>query len=121
MTSVHAAVGIACASGLVVLIVWALAAKLSHRAPGTAFERTALVVGGLLGLQVVFGLVLLAAGHRKDALHYGYGIAALVVIAAGVGLARVLQRDRWVVLAWAAFIAGLLVLRAMMTGFHKAA
>jgi hypothetical protein len=121
VTSVHAAVGIACAAALVVLIAWALAAKISHRAPGVGFERAALAVGGLLALQVVFGLVLLAAGHRKDALHYVYGIAALAVIAGGTGLARALQRDRWVVLAWAAFIAGLLVLRAMMTGFHKAA
>jgi hypothetical protein len=34
-------------------------------------------------------------------------------------LARALERDRWVVLAWSVFIAGLLVLRALMTGYHR--
>ena len=49
-----------------------------------------------------------------------YGIAALIVIVAGTALTRALERDRWVVLAWAAFIAGLLVMRALITGYHKA-
>ena len=120
MTSAHAALGIACAAALALVVLWALAAKLTHRAPGVAFERAALGAAGLLAVQVIVGVVLLASGHRKGALHYVYGIAALVAVGGGVALARGLQRDRWVVLGWAALLAGLLVLRALMTGYHKA-
>ena len=119
MTSVHSALGIACAAALALVTLWAVVAKLTHRAPGVAFERAALGAAGLLAVQVVVGVILLVAGHRKGALHYLYGIAALVAIVAGAALARGLQRDRWVVIAWAALLAGLLVLRALMTGFHK--
>ena len=122
MTTVHVVLGIASAAAIVVVVLWGLAARLTHRAPGARFERAALVAAGLLALQVVFGLILLALGHRRSALHYVYGIAALVAIVAGAALARGLERDRWVVLAWTAFIAGLLVLRALMTGTqHKGA
>ncbi len=120
MTPVHAALGIACGAALALVVLWALVAKLTHRAPGVAFERAALGAAGLLAVQVIVGVILLASGHRKGALHYVYGIAALIAIGAGVALARGLQRDRWVVLAWAALLAGLLVMRALMTGYHKA-
>ena len=120
MTSVHAALGIACAAALGFIVLWAVAAKLAHRSPGVAFERAAVGAAGLLVVQVIVGVIVLASGHRKGALHYVYGIAALIAIAAGAALARGLQRDRWVVLAWAALLAGLLVLRALMTGYHKA-
>jgi hypothetical protein len=118
MTSIHAALGIACGAALGIVVLWALVAKLTHRAPGVAFERAAFGAAGLLAVQVIVGAILLASGHRKSELHYVYGIAALVAIAAGVALARGLQRDRWVVLAWAGVLAGLLVLRALMTGYH---
>jgi hypothetical protein len=119
MTSVHAVTGIATAAGIAVVVVWALVAKLTYRSPGPSFEHAARGTAGLLGLQVIFGVVLLATSHHRNALHYVYGIAALVVMSVGVLLARALERDRWVVLAWSAFVAGLLVMRALMTGYHK--
>jgi heme A synthase len=119
MTSVHAVTGIATAAWIAVVVLWALAAKIAHHSPGPSFERAARGATGLLGLQAIFGVVLLATSHHRSALHYVYGIAALVVMTAGVLLARALERDRWVVFAWSAFIAGLLVMRALMTGYHK--
>jgi hypothetical protein len=119
MTSVHAAFGIATAAWLAVIVGWALAAKITHRSPASSFERAARGAAGLLGLQVIFGIILLATGHHRSALHYVYGIAAIVVITGGALLARALERDRWVVLAWSAFIAGLLVMRALMTGYRR--
>jgi hypothetical protein len=119
MTSVHTVTGITTAALIAVVVLWALAAKIAHRSPGPPFEHAARGAAGLLGLQAIFGVVLLASGHGRGALHYVYGIAALVVMAAGVLLARALERDRWVVLAWSVFIAGLLVLRALMTGYHR--
>jgi hypothetical protein len=121
MTAIHELFGIAAAAAIVFLVVWAVIAKLALRPPGVLFERAARATAGLLGLQGLFGLILLAIGHRRTGLHYVYGIAALVAMVAGVALARALQRDRWVVLAWTAVATGLLVLRAMMTGFNKAA
>src|SRR4029077_15146731 len=97
MTSVHAALGIACGAALALVVLWALVAKLTHRAPGVAFERAALGAAGLLAVPLVLRVILLASGHRKNALHYVYGRAALVAVGAGVALARGLQRDRWVV------------------------
>ena len=119
MTSVHAVTGLVTAAWIAAVVVWALAAKLLHRRPGPLFERAALGAAGLLGLQVIFGIALLAGGRHRSGLHYVYGIAATVVIAGGVALARALERDRWVVLGWSAFGAGLLVMRALMTGYHR--
>jgi len=119
MTSLHAVAGFVTAAWIAVLVVWALTVRLLHRSPGPAFERAALGAAGLLVLQAIVGVVLLASGHQRSGLHYVYGIAATVVIAGGVALARALTRDRWVVLAWSTFIAGLLVVRALMTGYHK--
>jgi cytochrome b561 len=118
MTSVHAVTGIATAALIAVVVVWALVAKVTHHSPGPSFEHAARGAAGLLGLQAIFGVVLLASSHHRGALHYLYGVAALVVMVAGVLLARALERDRWVVLGWSAFIAGLLVMRALMTGYH---
>ena len=120
MTALHAVLGIICAAALAIMVVWALVGRLALRPPGKLFERAAVVAAGLLVLQVLFGLILLAIGHRRSALHYVYGIAALVAIVGGTLLARAMQRDRWVVLAWTAVAAGLLVLRALMTGYKAA-
>jgi hypothetical protein len=119
MTSVHIVTGIATAGLIAVVVGWALASKIANRSPGPSFEHAARGAGGLLGLQAIFGVILLASGHHRSALHYVYGIAAFIVTVGGVLLARALERDRWVVLAWSVFIAGLLVLRALMTGYHK--
>jgi hypothetical protein len=119
MTSAHLVLGIVTAASIAVVVLWALVAKIGQRSPGPAFEIAAQLVGVLLILQVVFGVVVLGTGHHRTGLHYVYGVAALAVIGAGIALARALQRDRWVVYAWAAFIAGLLVLRALMTGLQK--
>ena len=119
MTSVHLITGIVTAALIAVVVSWALVARLTHRSPGLAFEIAAQLVAALLVLQVIFGIAVLATHHHRSGLHYVYGVAALAAIVAGAALARALQRDRWVVYAWAVFIAGLLVLRAMMTGLHK--
>ena len=119
MTSVHSVAGLVTAAWIAAVVVWALTARLLHLNPGPSFERAALGAAGLLALQALFGVVLLASGHHRSGLHYVYGIAATVVIAAGAALARALTRDRWVVLAWSAFIAGLLVMRALITGYQK--
>jgi len=119
MTTVLAVTGIATAAWMAAVVAWAAFAKVAHRPPGRSFERAALAAAALLGLQAILGVALLASDHHRTGLHYVYGFAALGVLALGVALARALQRDRWVALGWSAFVAGLLVLRALMTGYHK--
>src|SRR4051812_4198429 len=74
MTSVHAVTGFVTAAWIAAVVVWALAAKLLHRSPGRSFERAALGAAGLLAMQVLFGVVLLASGRHRSGLHYVYGI-----------------------------------------------
>jgi hypothetical protein len=81
-----------------------------------AYERAALVPLGILVVQGLLGVILRIDGRRPSGLHVFYGVAAFAVFAAGTALARALQRDRWVVIAWASGIAALLSLRALMTG-----
>jgi len=119
MTSVHLVTGIVTAALIAVVALWALVSRLTHRNPGPTFELAAQLVAALLILQVIFGVALLLSHHRRHGLHYVYGVAAVAVIVGGAALARALQRDRWVVYAWATFIAGLLVFRALMTGLQK--
>jgi hypothetical protein len=116
MTSIHAATGIACAAVVGAIALWALAVKLLRRPPGRAMNLVARAACGLLVLQGLFGAILTATHHRSSGLHYVYGVAALVVMVVGTLLADAMKRDGWVVLGWSAFVAGLLVMRALMTG-----
>lgn len=118
MTTAHAVIGIATAASLLALVLWAIGAKIVKRAPGPSYERVARVPIALLVLQIVFGIALVASGERRPALHYVYGALALIALVAGAALARALHRDRWVVIAWSAFIAALLLARALMTGYR---
>jgi len=80
------------------------------------YERAALTPFAVVVAQGLLGLILRIQGRRPSGLHVFYGVAAFIVYLAGVGLARALQRDRWVVFAWASGVAGALALRALMTG-----
>ena len=91
--------------------------KLARRSPGRAFEVASLGVLALALLQVIVGLILLAVGHRPPhGIHLLYGALVPLAMAGGVSIARQLQRDRWVIIAWACFLVALLALRAITTG-----
>jgi hypothetical protein len=117
MTAFHRIIGFAVLAAATLVALAGVGAKLARRHPGRRFEAAAAGVLALAGLQLGAGIVLLAIGHRPPTkIHYLYGVLVPVVMALGVGLARALRRDRWVVLAWACFLVALLALRAIMTG-----
>lgn len=118
MRDFHQTVGIASVAALGGLSLWAFAAALIRRAPGRWFGTAANVVHGVLIAQGLAGLLLLLIGPVRPPLHSLYGFLALGTLAGGMGVTRRLGRDRWVPLAWVAFFAFALALRALTTGLR---
>jgi Na+-driven multidrug efflux pump len=102
---------------LFVLFGWGIASRIRRHEPGESFWRLVAVVQVTLGIQVIAGLILLALGHTRPLLHYGYGsVFPVVVLVIAHILARELERDQYLVFAIAAFICFGLTLRALETG-----
>jgi predicted permease len=130
----HRAVGFAVVGLFTIGWVWGLVAWISRRGPGDLFWRWVAVAQVLLGLQAVFGIVLLLFGKRvvtggplSNVLHYVYGLLPLLLfvfahVVARAGNASIIGFDErrriapWVPFAWASFICFGLTLRALMTG-----
>ena len=117
---IHAGIGFAVVGAWLVLFVWGLVAFLAKREPDPWFWRLLGVLQGLLIVQLIAGVALLALGHRADAwLHYFYGAVfpAIVLVIAHV-VARGLddEADSWKVFAVASFFLFGLTLRALTTG-----
>jgi hypothetical protein len=95
--------------------------RVDHR---FAVDRLLLLVVGLIAVNGIAGLLLLAGGSRPaDALHLLYGPAALVTLPIGVWLSRrgrgpargaASRRDSWLVAAVLVLLG--LELRLFMTG-----
>ena len=83
-----------------------------------AVDRSLLVLEGLIGLSLVLGLILLAAGRRPaDPLHFLYAVVALVTVPAGGwwgGGGGRRRRDAWVAV-FAVVLLGIEA-RLLMTG-----
>jgi hypothetical protein len=115
----HASIGWAIVGGWAVAFFWGLGAFIVKREPNPWFWRLLGILQGVLILQLVIGLILLAAGHRQSILHYAYGAVfpAIVLTIAHV-FARGLdeEKDTWKVFAIASFFVFGLTLRALTTG-----
>lgn len=116
MRDAHRLIGLVALASLAVLAVWAIATGLARRAPERALGVALAAVGVVLAAQVVAGVATVATGGRPPALHYVYGLAALAAVGLGAGLARALERDRWVVHAVTAVVALAIAFRALATG-----
>ena len=117
----HAAVGFLIVAGWLVMFAWVVAAQwIVRREPGPWFWRLLALLQGLLILQLVAGVTLLALGHRADSLlHYFYGAvfpAVVLVIAHVVARGLDDEADSWKVFAIASFFVFGLTLRALTTG-----
>ena len=121
MRGVHIAVGFGVVGGFFLLFAWGGLAFLLRRGPGAWFWRLLATVQGLLAVQLVAGLVLLALGYRLPSfLHLAYGAlfpAIVLVVAHVLGRGMDDPDDAWKVFAVAAFVAFGLTLRALATGF----
>jgi len=134
VSGLHRVVGFAVVGLFTIGWVWGLVAWISRRGPGDLFWRWVAVAQVLVGLQAVFGIVLLLFGKRvvtggplSNVLHYVYGLLPLLLfvfahVVARAGNASIIGFDErrriapWVPFAWASFICFGLTLRALMTG-----
>jgi len=134
VSGLHRVVGFAVVGVFTLGWVWGLVAWIRRRAPGELYWRWLTVAQVLVGLQAVFGVVLLLLGRRvvtggalSNVLHYVYGLLPVLLfvfahVVARAGNASIIGLDErrkiapWVPFAWASFICFGLTLRALMTG-----
>jgi hypothetical protein len=109
-------------AGWLAMWVSGAVAYLLRREPGRWFWSLLAVLQVLLGLQLVAGIVLLAAGHRPDTWrHYVYGVAGpliVLVIAHVLGRDIANEEDTWKVFAAASFVVFGLTGMALATGLR---
>jgi hypothetical protein len=120
MPTVHKIIGFAVVGGWGVLFLWGVAVWILHRDPSAWFWRLLAVLQVLLGIQLVAGIVLLAAGRRLPSLlHLGYGVVfPLIALVIAHTLARSMEDDveAHKIFTAAAFVVFGLTLRALTTG-----
>ncbi len=123
MSTVHRVIGFVVVGGFLLLSLWGLAAFLLKGDPTRWFWRLLAFLQVVVLVQLLSGLILLAAGGRRPILHYAYGAVfpAVVLVAAHV-IARELEdpRDPPRVFAIAGFVVFGLTLRALTTGLGLA-
>jgi hypothetical protein len=119
MAEVHKYIGWVIVSAFGVMFLWGLVAFIVKREPTQWWWRLVAALQVILILQLVAGLTLLALGHERGLLHYGYGalFPAIVLVGAHM-IARGLddEEDAWKVFAVASFFLFGLTLRALTTG-----
>jgi hypothetical protein len=118
MRIVHLWLGASIVAAFGLLFLWGLATWLLRRGPGRAFWWLLTFVQVSLLVQLVAGLVLLAAGGRQPWLHYVYGIwfPALVLGVAHVFARGAFAQRPWMPFAIGGFFGLGLTLRALQTG-----
>jgi hypothetical protein len=120
MPTVHKAIGFGIVGLAAILPLWGLVALIVKREPNPWFWRVLGVLQGILVLQLIAGVVLLATGHHlPSVLHLLYGSvfpAIVLVIAHVIGRGLDNEEDTWKVFAIAGFILFGLTLRALTTG-----
>jgi hypothetical protein len=89
LIDLHLGVWLALMIMVAVSMLSALPAALRRRQPPALYVPLHRVAAALIGLQIVIGALLLAAGRRPDTpLHLGYAAAVLVTMPAARALAR---------------------------------
>lgn len=98
--------------------LWGLFLWLRRSNPSGGYLGALVIAQGVATLQVLIGLVLLAAGHRPhDALHYLYGVLAVLTLPTAYfyGSGGSERRDS-IIFSLAGFFLVGIALRAMTTG-----
>jgi hypothetical protein len=101
------------------MLLWGGAALLLKRDPTTWFWRLLAVLQGVLILQLVAGVILLAMGRSQELLHILYGSlfpVIVLVVAHVLGRGMEEERDALMVFTAASFFLFGLTLRALTTG-----
>lgn len=122
MTSVHRIIGAVIIALFLMLMIWGFALRLiGRRNTPTAFWAVQHWTENVLVLQTVLGLVMLVIGYRVVGrpliwFHYLYGSLFPLIAVIGGRIAALRRDERaYVGLAWGAFIASALTMRAVQT------
>jgi hypothetical protein len=123
VTHFHRYLGVVILALFLILALWGLGLRLLGRSQApTPMWAVQHWTENLLGLQVVTGVVMLVIGRRVVGeplvwLHYLYGSVFPLLAIIGGRIAGLRREDRdYVGLAWGAFFAFGLTLRALQTG-----
>jgi hypothetical protein len=122
MTAFHRIEGFAIVIGWGVLFLWGVGLFIFKRDAGRLYWGLLTVLQVLLGLQLLAGLVLFAAGGRPAVLHYLYGAVfpAIVLVVCHV-FTRGLEKPPYhLFFTIGAFFVFGLTARALMTGLGLA-
>lgn len=121
MDAIHLAVGYSVPTSFAVVALWGIVAFVRNRPPGAPFWTIVAVVQIAVGIQIVVGAILFAAGGRPPAaphwLHYAYGglfPGALLLAAHRFG--RRHEDVAWMGFGAASIVSFGLTLRALQTG-----
>jgi hypothetical protein len=118
MTAFHRIEGFAIVIGWGVLFLWGVGLFILKRDAGRLYWGLLTVLQVLLGVQLLAGLVLFAAGGRPPLLHYLYGAVfpAIVLVVCHV-FSRGLEKPPYhLFFSIGAFLVFGLTARALMTG-----
>lgn len=122
VTSVHRIIGAVIIALFLLLMVWGLTLRLmGRRDTPVAFWATQHWTENILVLQTVLGLVMLLIGYRVTGrpliwFHYLYGSLFPLIAVVGGRIAALRREEReYVGLAWGAFVASALTMRAVQT------
>jgi hypothetical protein len=102
----------------VVLGIWGTYAYFRDQKLSGGFRSSYLIMAGVTALQGLFGLVLLAFGHRPyELLHVVYGIFAVLFLPGAYLYAHGgSQRRETLILAGAAWVVSIAYVRGIFTG-----
>jgi hypothetical protein len=119
MPTFHKYLGESIAAIFLILFVWGTIFWIRNKNPGRYFWGMLGVGQVLLGVQILFGVILLAMGRSKAWLHYSYGLFAVLVLYAAHRISKKFGGVEWAVFAVASAIIFGLLLRAYQTGIAR--
>jgi heme A synthase len=118
----HRYIGYSIPALFALLLLWAIVSLIRNKAPNDWFWNILGVVQVVIGIQVIVGAVMFAAGLRPDPngptwLHYVYGgLFPAAVLVAAHRFAKRFEEIPWLVFGVAALINFGLTFRALQTG-----
>jgi hypothetical protein len=114
----HRIIGFSIAGGWALLLLAGLTVAVRKRDAGRLYWGLLLLLEVALGVQVLAGLVVLAAGGRPPLLHYLYGavVPALLLVEAHLLTPRLKELPSYLLFTIAAAVNLLLTARALQTG-----
>jgi hypothetical protein len=119
MPTLHKYVGESTAAVFLILFVWGTIQWIRNKNPGRYFWGLLGLGQVLLGVQILFGLILLAMGRSKELLHYSYGLFSVLVLYAAHRISKKFEGVEWAVFAVASAIVFGLLVRAYQTGMAR--